>query len=67
MEDLLLEYDGNAIKKLEKLISEISESFDQTSLEYGTNVIESFNHSRASIASKNVVIELAGELEHVSP
>ncbi|KAK8836450.1 hypothetical protein M9Y10_037709 [Tritrichomonas musculus] len=50
---------GNAIKKLEKLISEISESFDQTSPEYGTRVIESFNHSVVSIASKNVAYRIS--------
>lgn len=57
-EDLSLEYNSTSIEKLEKLISDISDTFDQILPQYSTNPIESFNHARSSIASKNIAYRI---------
>lgn len=52
------EYNKDSIETLEKLVNEISNTFDQIQPQYSTNPIESFNHSRATIASKNIAFRI---------
>lgn len=58
-EDLDPEYNAKALKTLDELISDISDTFSKVDPEYTTNPIESFNHSRASIASKNTAFRIS--------
>lgn len=53
------EFNGDAIQKLNKLISDISDTFDQIDPELSSNPIESFNHSRASLANKNIAYRIS--------
>ena len=62
MDDLSPKYYKNFIKKLQKLINDISGTFEQTDPMFTTNPIESFNHSRAMLASKNVAFHITWKI-----